>query len=54
MAKRYGRKSRKAHKSTAKGCVPRGIALKRNGRLKKGFRWAKSRKGCILRARKSK
>lgn len=30
-------------------CSPSG--KKRNGRLKKGYRWAKGRKGCAIKAR---
>lgn len=31
------------------GCSPSG--KKANGRLKKGYRWAKGRKGCAIKAR---
>jgi hypothetical protein len=40
-------KKRRKKKS---GCSPSG--LKRNGRLKKGYRWAKGRKGCAIKAKK--
>lgn len=33
-----------------KGCSSAGV--KRNGRLKKGYRWAKGRKGCAIKAKK--
>ena len=39
---------RKAHKT---GCVSPSIGLKRNKRLRKGFRWSKSRSHCIVRAK---
>jgi len=32
-----------------KGCSRVGV--KKNGRLKKGFRWAKGRKGCAIKAK---
>jgi hypothetical protein len=34
----------------AKGCAP--SCLKRNGRLKKGCRWRKGRKGCAVRGKR--
>lgn len=37
-------------KAVGKGCMPSG--LKAKGRLKKGFRWAKGRKNCPIRAKK--
>lgn len=43
-----GRK-RRGRKGGA-GCSPSG--KKANGRLKKGFRWAKGRKGCAIPARR--
>lgn len=30
------------------------VGLKRNGRLKKGFRWMKGRKGCPVKAKAKK
>ena len=51
MAKRHRTIRRKSSK---KGCVSPSVGLRKNGRLKPGFRYAKSRKGCILRARKGK
>ena len=43
MAKRRRRKGGGASCSTA--------GKKRNGRLKKGYRWAKGRKGCAIKAK---
>jgi len=37
-------------KAVGKGCMPSG--LKAKGRLKKGFRWAKGRKNCPIRAKR--
>jgi len=34
------------------GCSSQGV--KANGRLRKGYRWAKGRKGCAIPARKRK
>ena len=50
MAKRHVIR-RKSHKAAKKGCVSPSIGLKRNKRLKKGFRWSKSRSHCIVRAK---
>ena len=47
MAKR--RRHRKHLGSTASGCHPAG--LKAHGKLKKGYRWAKGRKGCAIKAK---
>jgi hypothetical protein len=38
-----------AKKRRKSGCHPSG--KKHNGRLKKGFRWAKGRKGCAIPAK---
>lgn len=45
MAKRR----RKGRKSRRSGCSPSGV--KKNGRLKRGYRWAKGRKSCAIKAR---
>lgn len=37
-------------KRRKKGCSSAGV--KRNGTLKKGYRWAKGRKGCAIKAKK--
>lgn len=48
---RKPRKPAKAKaKAVGKGCMPSG--LKAKGRLRKGFRWAKGRKNCPIRAKK--
>lgn len=49
MRRRRHHRRHGLHGSTASGCHPMG--LKRNGRLKKGFRWAKGRKGCAIPAK---
>ena len=40
----------KKRRSSSGGCSAAG--KKRNGRLKKGYRWAKGRKGCAIKAKK--
>lgn len=35
-------------------CVSPAVGLKRNGRLKKGFKWSKGKKHCILKAKAAK
>lgn len=50
MAKR--RKKARKSSTARKGCVSPSVAKKRNGRLKKGYKY--SRGGCIRRAKKAK
>jgi hypothetical protein len=47
-ARKHSALGRRARRGS--GCSAAGV--KANGRLKKGFRWAKGRKGCAVRARK--
>jgi hypothetical protein len=45
-----GRRRRKGLGGRATGCSAAGV--KANGRLRKGYRWAKGRKSCAIRAKK--